>query len=164
MDILQHPHAVLRQIAENITDFDDDLLQLCQTMTHAMQQGVGGVGIAAPQLGVSKRLIVVDCSLGKHPCKNHGCLVMANPVLLEKSGKSLGREGCLSVPDWVATVPRAKKITVQYHDEAGKLQTLKSSGFEARVIQHEMDHLDGILFIDRVLSTHDLVRRMSLEP
>jgi len=160
MHILQHPHEVLRQISKKISDFDDDFLSLCDTMKRLMHEGVGGVGIAAPQLGVSKRVVVVDCSLGKHPCKNHRCLIMANPLIVTQSGKALGREGCLSVPDWVATVPRAKKITVQYQDECGEFQVLKTSAFEARVIQHEIDHLDGVLFIDRVLSTHDLVRRM----
>ncbi|MDQ6953808.1 MAG: peptide deformylase [Mariprofundaceae bacterium] len=160
MKVLQHPHAVLRKIAEEVHDFNDVLLALCESMRHLMQEGTGGVGIAAPQLGVSKRVVVVDCSLGKHPCKNHGCLTMVNPLILEQSGKLLGREGCLSVPDWVATVPRSKKITVQYQNECGEPQVLKTSAFEARVIQHEVDHLDGVLFIDRVLSTHDLVRRM----
>ncbi|MDQ6991222.1 MAG: peptide deformylase [Mariprofundaceae bacterium] len=160
MRILQHPHPVLRHIAEEVHHFDDDFLTLSETMQRLMHEGAGGVGIAAPQLGISKRVIVVDCSLGKHPCKNHGCLVMANPVIVSQSGKSLGREGCLSVPDWVATVPRAKKITVQYQDDDGQSQCLQSVGFEARVIQHEVDHLNGVLFIDRVLSTHDLVRRM----
>lgn len=160
MDILQHPHAVLRQVAEAVTDFDDDLLNLCDTMKRVMHEGMGGVGIAAPQLGVSKRVLAVDCSLGKHPCKHHGSLIMVNPVVLSQSGKVLGREGCLSVPDWVATVPRAKKITVHYQTETGVWHDLKTSAFEARVIQHEIDHLDGVLFIDRVLSTHDLVRRM----
>jgi len=160
MKIFQHPDAVLRQVAERVTHFDADFQRLCKNMQHLMMEGPGGVGIAAPQLGVSKRVIMVDCSLGKHPCKNHGRLIMVNPVIIEKSGKTLGREGCLSVPDWVATVPRSKKITVQYQDAKGKIQTLQTTAFEARVMQHEMDHLDGILFIDRVQSTHDLVRRM----
>jgi len=160
MTILQHPHAVLRQVAKEVDNFGEDFQNLCQTMKQLMIEGPGGVGIAAPQLGISQRVVIVDCSLGQHPCKNHGRLVMVNPVILEQSGKVLGREGCLSVPDWVATVPRSKKISVQYQNEKGELQTLKTSAFEARVIQHEMDHLDGILFIDRVQSTHDLVRRM----
>jgi len=160
MTILQHPHVVLRQVAKEVDNFGEDFQNLCQTMKQLMIEGPGGVGIAAPQLGISQRVVIVDCSLGQHPCKNHGRLVMVNPVILEQSGKVLGREGCLSVPDWVATVPRSKKISVQYQNEKGELQTLKTSAFEARVIQHEMDHLDGILFIDRVQSTHDLVRRM----
>jgi len=159
-EILTHPHVQLRKIAQVITSFDKEFLELCEMMTTLMKAGPGGVGIAAPQLGELLRVIVVDCSLGQHPCKNHGHLVMANPVILTASGKALGREGCLSVPDWVATVPRSKKISVQYQDMSGEMHTLHASGFEARVIQHEVDHLDGILFIDRVLSTHDLVRRM----
>lgn len=74
----------------------------------------------------------------------------------------LGREGCLSVPEWVGTVPRARNITVHYQDVEGQRHEISSKAFEARVIQHEIDHLDGTLFIDRVISTKDLVRRMGI--
>jgi len=86
---------------------------------------------------------------------------MANPVIESASGKSLGREGCLSVPDWVGMVRRAAKIQLGYVDEQGVHQHIKAVGFEARVIQHELDHLNGILFIDKVMSSRDLMRRMN---
>ncbi|MDX8404266.1 MAG: peptide deformylase [Mariprofundaceae bacterium] len=123
----------------------------------------GGVGIAAPQIGELQRIVIIDCTRAMRPCKNHGLLYMVNPEVIEKSGSVLGREGCLSVPDWVGVVPRAKKIQVRYQDLEGAVQVIESKGFEARVVQHEIDHLDGILFIDRVVSTKDLVRRLQAE-
>lgn len=161
MSILTMPDERLRQTSLVLDDVTDDVRELINRLTQSMEHGPGGVGIAAPQLGELVRLVIVDCSLAAHPCKNHGRLVMLNPEIIEKSGKVMGREGCLSVPSWVATVPRARKITVSYLDENGAAQELTTSNFEARVIQHEIDHLDGILFIDRVVSARDIVRRMA---
>ncbi|MDQ6968150.1 MAG: peptide deformylase [Mariprofundaceae bacterium] len=159
--VLTLPDARLRQKSKPVEVFDARLRTLIEDMQLSMQQGPGGVGLAAPQLGVLLRIAVVDCSLGLHPCKNNGRLLMVNPEIIYQSGKVLGREGCLSVPEWVATVSRSKKVTVRYQDLSGACQEVAATGFEARVIQHELDHLDGVLFIDRVLSVHDLVRRMS---
>jgi len=159
--ILTLPDARLRRVAEPVEIFDVQLEARFAQLDAAMRAGPGGVGIAAPQLGINRRMIVVDASLGRHPSRNHGLLCMANPVVVEFSeGRVLGREGCLSVPDWVGTVQRSKKVRVQFQDVAGVEQEIEASGFEARVIQHEIDHLDGILFIDRVVSTQELVRRM----
>jgi len=158
--IITLPDERLRLKAPLVEVFDVKLRHLLDKMGVLMEQGPGGVGIAAPQLGELVRAIVVDCSLARHSCKNHGRLLMLNPKIISQSGNVLGREGCLSIPEWVGTVSRAKKITLAYQDAWGQPQQLHSSGFEARVIQHELDHLDGVLFIDRVLSTHDLVRRM----
>lgn len=127
-----------------------------------MRDGPGGVGIAAPQIGENSRLVVIDCRASLRPCKNHGLLYMANPKIESTSGETLGREGCLSVPDWVGMVPRAAEICLSYDDIQGIQQRITASGFEARVIQHEIDHLDGILFIDRVVSTKGLIRRLSV--
>jgi len=126
-----------------------------------MRAGPGGVGIAAPQIGEHIRLVVVDCRQSQRPCSHHGLLYMVNPYIEYSAGEALGREGCLSVPDWVGTVPRSKIIRVSYEDTYGESHTIECTGFEARVIQHEIDHLDGILFIDRVLSTKGLIRRLS---
>jgi len=125
-----------------------------------MRAGPGGVGIAAPQVGDNRRMIVIDCSQSLRPCKHHGVLYMANPRIESASGERLGREGCLSVPDWVGMVPRAAEVCVAYDDVSGQGQKITSIGFEARVIQHEIDHLDGVLFIDRVVSSKGLIRRM----
>ena len=159
--ILTLPDERLRRTAEAVTQFDSEIQQTFAQLDAAMRAGPGGVGIAAPQLGINSRMVVMDCSLARHPCRNHGLLYMANPRILDSSEeKVLGREGCLSVPDWVGTVRRAKTVRVYYQDSHGVDCEIDASGFEARVIQHEIDHLDGILFIDRVVSTQELVRRM----
>jgi len=159
--ILTLPDERLRQMAEAVTQFDSEIQQQFSGLDAAMRAGPGGVGIAAPQLGVNWRMVVVDCSLARHSCRNHGLLYMANPrILVSSEEKVLGREGCLSVPDWVGTVRRAKTVRVYYQDSDGVDCEIDASGFEARVIQHEIDHLDGVLFIDRVVSTQELVRRM----
>jgi len=159
--ILKLPDERLRRVAEPVDILDAALEQSFAVLDAAMRAGPGGVGIAAPQLGINRRMVVVDASLGRHPSRNHGLLCMANPVVVEASGAvALGREGCLSVPDWVGMVQRPKTIRVRFQDAAGVRHEIESSGFEARVIQHEIDHLDGILFIDRVVSTKELVRRM----
>lgn len=126
-----------------------------------MRAGSGGVGIAAPQVGDNRRIIIVDCSNSLRPCKNHALLCMVNPVIESSHGEKLGREGCLSVPDWVGMVPRAAEAAIHFDDIFGKEQQITASGFEARVIQHEIDHLNGILFIDRVISGKGLMRRMA---
>jgi len=160
--ILTLPDERLRRMAEPVTQFDSELQQAFAQLDKEMRAGPGGVGIAAPQLGINNRMVVVDCTLARHPCRNHGLLYMANPrILVSSEEKVLGREGCLSVPEWVGTVRRAKTVRVYYQDSTGLDCEIDASGFEARVIQHEIDHLDGILFIDRVVSTKELVRRMS---
>jgi len=159
-ELLTLPDERLRQISQPVLQFDDDLKRFVAVLEQAMLAGEGGVGIAAPQLGVLQRVVIVDCSLGRHKNKNHGRLVMVNPEIIAQDGEVLGREGCLSVPEWVGVVPRARRITVRYQDIQGAFQELNAKAFEARVIQHEIDHLDGILFIDKVVSTNDLVRRM----
>ncbi|MDX8395641.1 MAG: peptide deformylase [Mariprofundaceae bacterium] len=158
--ILKQPDARLREKSENVALFDADLEALVKELHALMLAGPGGVGIAAPQIGELKRVIVVDCSLAQHRCKHHDLLVMVNPSIQEGSGRVLGREGCLSVPDWVGVVPRAKRIVVNYQDVKGEVHSLEAKAFEARVIQHEIDHLDGVLFTDRIVSTKDMVRRM----
>ncbi|MDQ6986581.1 MAG: peptide deformylase [Mariprofundaceae bacterium] len=160
--ILTLPDVRLRQVAASVEVFDSAFQDVFQMLDRAMRSGPGGVGIAAPQLAIARRMLVVDCTLARHACRNHGLLYMANPEIIESSQeKKLGREGCLSVPEWVGTVSRARSIRVRYQDALGTWQELTSSGFEARVIQHEIDHLDGVLFIDQVVSTADLLRRLA---
>jgi peptide deformylase len=162
LHILTLPDARLRRVAEAVDSFGEDVLRMFTQLETAMRAGPGGVGIAAPQLGINRRMLTVDCSLARHPCRNHGLLQMANPVIAWRAGeKVLGREGCLSVPEWVGMVRRAKSVRVRFQDVSGVSCEIEATGFEARVIQHEIDHLDGVLFIDRVVSIQDLVRRMS---
>jgi len=155
------PDARLRQVSQAVSLFDQKLVEQFVDMESSMRSGPGGVGIAAPQLGDNRRMVIVDCTVARHPCRNHGLLYLVNPEIIEHSDdKVLGREGCLSVPDWVGMVSRARMIHLKHQDMQGETHEIEASDFEARVIQHEVDHLDGILFIDRVVSTHDLVRRM----
>ncbi len=160
LELLTLPDERLRQRSERITEFNDELKQFAAELEEAMLAGPGGVGIAAPQVGRFQRLVIVDCSLGLHSCKNHGRLFMVNPEVVEHEGEVLGREGCLSVPEWVGVVPRARRISVRYQDLDGEQHEITTKAFEARVIQHEIDHLEGVLFVDRIVSTKDLVRRM----
>jgi len=159
--IITHPDARLRLQSVAVTCFDQQLAEQCNQLEQTMRAGPGGVGIAAPQVGDNRRIIIIDCSNSLRPCKNHGLLYMINPAIESSAGERLGREGCLSVPDWVGMVPRAAEATVRFEDVFGTAQQITASGFEARVIQHEIDHLDGILFIDRVISGKDLIRRMA---
>ncbi|MDQ6989706.1 MAG: peptide deformylase [Mariprofundaceae bacterium] len=161
-ELLIVPDARLRQKSLPVTQFDAKLNDFVQHLEAAMLDGMGGVGIAAPQLGLLQRIVMVDCSLGRHKNKNHGRLLMINPEIVTYDGEALGREGCLSVPEWVGTVPRARRITVRYQDLQGQFHEVVSKAFEARVMQHEIDHLDGILFIDRIISTKDMLRRMDI--
>jgi peptide deformylase len=108
-----------------------------------------GVGLAAPQIGVSQRILVVDLSVGKVPSDQ---IVLMNPAFVERAGMQLEEEGCLSVPGFHATVPRPATVTVRGLDREGRERTVEAEGFLARAIQHEMDHLNGILFVDRLRS------------
>lgn len=138
-----------------VSAFIDDLLE-------TMRAGPGSVGIAAPQVGVSMRIVIVDVSSHRRGSKeqNNGLLVLVNPEILARGGRQLVREGCMSVPDYTANVERAQWVLVDAMDRNGKQVIVESIGFEAVAIQHEMDHLDGILFLDRVASVKtDIFRR-----
>ena len=118
------------------------------------------MGLAAPQIGVSKRAFALDVS--GHPKTKvcHGPVVMFDPVVVETAGRKVGREGCMSVPDLTADVPRATEIVVQGRTPEGSQMIVVTSGFEARAFQHEIDHLDGVLILDRVASlATDVFRR-----
>ena len=108
--------------------------------------GPAAVGIAAPQVGHSQRIVIVDCSQTRKPVPNHGYLVLVNPEITEWDGFELGREGCLSVPDYTGNVIRAERIKVKARDPEGNPLAFEMEGFEARALQHEVDHLDGISY------------------
>jgi peptide deformylase len=128
-------------------------------MEQTMRAGPGGVGIAAPQVARFERIVIVDVS-SKPKINHHGRLVLVNPEILAREGMVKGREGCMSVPDYTGNIIRAEKIQLQARDENGNEQEYEMQGFEARAVQHEIDHLDGILFLDRLVSRrHDLFRR-----
>lgn len=160
--IRRFPDPVLREKSERIKKLDNNLLELINKVKDLMYVNKGCVGIAAPQAGFLKRLVVVDVSKHKKAIENHGLLIMINPEIIEADGIIINREGCLSVPDFTGNVRRPENIKVKYIDIEGDERTIKTFGFEAVVIQHEIDHLDGILFIDRIKnSKRDLFDRKS---
>ena len=160
MDILTYPDERLKTIAQPVAEIDDSILQFIRELEATRQAGPGAVGIAAPQVAMDKRIVIVDVSNTRKPCENHGHMVMINPEITEWEGMVMGREGCLSVPDFTGNVIRAERIGLHYLDETGQQHEIESSGFEARAIQHELDHLDGLLFLDRLVSRRtDLFKR-----
>ena len=160
MDILLYPDNRLKQISEEVGSLDENIIEFIQQLENTRQAGPGAVGIAAPQVAVAKRIVIVDVSNMPKPCDNHGHMIMINPEITEWEGMAMGREGCLSVPDFTGNVIRAEKIACSYTDERGVCHEIESTGFEARAIQHDMDHLDGMLFLDRLVSRRtDLFKR-----
>ena len=161
--ILLYPDPILKQIAEPVAEVDESIVSVIQDLVDTMVDSGHSVGVAAPQIGVLRRVLVVDVSkskLGKD--NNHGLLEMINPEIIEKSGSKIMREGCMSVPDYTGNVTRAEHIVVEFTDRRGQLRVIEANGFEAVAIQHELDHLDGLLFLDRVSSLKtDLYRRKS---
>ena len=151
--ILIYPHPLLKSVCRPVGAVDREIAGLVCDLIDTMRAGPGSVGVAAPQIGVSLSACVVDVSNSRNgKDNNHGLLIMLNPEIIVSSGSSVMREGCMSVPDYTGDVERATNITVRYLDLSGVSQNLEASGFEAVAIQHEMDHLDGILFLDRIVS------------
>ena len=147
--IYQYPAPVLRQETEKITEFDENLQQLVEDMAETMYDAPG-IGLAAPQIGETLKLIVVDTSEDRENAQEYMALV--NPEIIEHEGTQLDEEGCLSVPELTAKVKRHEKITVAYQDLEGKPQQLTTQDRFAVVLQHEIDHINGILFIDHLSS------------
>ena len=144
--ILRYGERPLHVAAEPVTRFDDDLQRLVDDMIQTMY-GAPGIGLAATQVGVPLRLFVVDLSVGRNPAD---LIVMVNPEFVEREGTQLEEEGCLSVPGFNATVLRPARAVVKGLDRNGNLQTLEGRGLLARAFQHEVDHLDGRVFVDRL--------------
>lgn len=150
--ILKYPHPLLKKMAHRVELPDDAIKGLIEDLLDTMKAGPGSVGVAAPQIGASLRVCVIDVSGSRHgKDNNHGLLCMVNPEITARSGNAIMREGCMSVPDYTGDVERATEVTVTFIDAiTGEPVEISASGFEAVAIQHEMDHLDGILFLDRV--------------
>jgi peptide deformylase len=160
LDILVYPDERLKQVSEPVEVFDEDFRRFVADLEETRLQAPGCVGIAAPQVGRFQRVVIVDLSVMRKPQPNHGHMVLVNPEIIDYEGFIKGREGCLSVPDYTGNVMRAENITLQAHDPDGELQQFDFEGFEARAVQHEIDHLDGLLFLDRLVSRrNDLFRR-----
>jgi peptide deformylase len=160
LDILTLPDERLKQESVPVTDFDDALRAFIADLEDTRLNGPSAVGIAAPQVGRFQRIVIIDCSITRKPVPNHGRLVLVNPEIAEWEGHEVGREGCLSIPDYTGNVVRASRIKLTAQDAMGDALLFDMEGFEARAVQHEIDHLDGLLFIDRVVSRRtDLFRR-----
>lgn len=158
--ILLYPDPVLKQVSAEVTSFKEELEAVLRDLEDTLDDAPYCVGIAAPQIGCLQRIVLVDASRSRKPIPNKGRLFLINPRIESSEGSVLGREGCLSLPHLTANVNRAEKIVVKYTDRNGNEQSVDSSDYEARVIQHEMDHLDGLLFLDRVTSLKtDVFRR-----
>ncbi len=160
LDILTLPDDALKQVSEPVTDFDDALRAFIADLEETRVNGPAAVGIAAPQVGCFKRVVIIDCSTTRKPVPNHGYMVLVNPEITHWEGYEMGREGCLSVPDYTGNVIRATRIHLVAKDPYGEPQEFDMEGYEARAAQHEIDHLDGMLFVDRVVSRRtDLFKR-----
>ena len=158
-----YPDPILKQVAEPVEEIDESVVEVVQDLVDTMLDAGHSVGVAAPQIGVLQRVMVVDVSNSKLGRDNkHGLLEMVNPEIIERSGSKMMREGCMSVPDYTGNVTRAEHIVIEFTNRNDQLRVIEASGFEAVAIQHELDHLDGLLFLDRVSSLKtDLYRRKS---
>jgi len=154
--IVKYPEPVLQRPAAEVTEFDDQLRALVEDMFDSMY-AAQGIGLAAPQIGVPKRVTVLDLSFQKNPEEK---LVLINPEITYKHGKQYGEEGCLSLPDIHEKVSRAAVVKVRAQTLEGEWRTYDGEELLARAFQHEIDHLDGILFIFRVSALkRDLIQR-----
>ena len=164
LDVLTYPNPILKKVAEPVTRFDEKLEQLCKNMLYTMYS-VPGIGLAAPQVGVSQRIFVMDVDHEKERVENTStesrpheayqyshlnAHIFINPVIVNKQGSTTYREGCLSVPGIYEDVNRSESITVHYQCLKGQRHTLNAEGLLAICTQHENDHLDGIVFLERL--------------
>ncbi|MCY8103832.1 peptide deformylase [Bacillus mojavensis] len=141
--VVTHPAEVLETPAETVTVFDKKLKKLLDDMYDTMLE-MDGVGLAAPQIGILKRAAVVDIG------EESGRIDLVNPEILEQSGEQTGVEGCLSFPGIYGEVTRADYVKVRAYNRQGKPFIFEARGFFARAVQHEMDHLDGVLFTSKI--------------
>ena len=147
LQVHEFPDPILQQHAMPVTVFDDKLRQLAADMLETMYEE-RGIGLAANQVAVLKQIVVVDVMAGDEDHGQREPQVLVNPKIVAASGETAIEEGCLSVPEFRAEVPRAEKIKVEYQDLEGQPQTLEADGLLSICLQHEFDHLRGRLFID----------------
>ncbi|WP_115990876.1 peptide deformylase [Cohnella lupini] len=146
--IVKHPDAVLRERAQEVTKFNSNLHKLLDDMADTMYDA-DGVGLAAPQVGILKRVIVVDVG------DEHELIELVNPEIVLAEGEQLGPEGCLSIPGLQGDVKRSNRIVIRGQDRNGKPIQYESTEFLSRAFQHEVDHLNGVLFIDTAESVYE---------
>lgn len=144
LNVVKYGDPILTKLAEEVTEFDENLRKLVDDMFETMY-GAPGVGLAAPQVGVLKRLFVMDCSTGKDKKQK---VVLINPVIETEEGEQTGDEGCLSFPGMFLEIKRPQRVVVRARDTDGSEMTLDVMDLQARCVSHETDHLDGELFIN----------------
>jgi peptide deformylase len=156
--ILRFGEAILGESARPVGDITQDIESLIDDMIETMY-AAPGIGLAAPQVGAALRIFVLDLSLGRDPEALH---VMINPEFVERDGMQLEEEGCLSLPGFTATVARPQRVVVKGLNRQGNEYQLEGTGLLARALQHEMDHLNGCLFVDRLrgISKELIVRKI----
>ncbi|HKR28542.1 MAG TPA: peptide deformylase [Acidobacteriaceae bacterium] len=155
-DIVKYPDPILQRPTEKITEFNEELRTLAEDMFESMYRAQG-IGLAAPQIGLSKRITVIDLSNKENPDDK---IVLVNPEIIHKEGKQVAEEGCLSLPDVREKVSRAAKVKVRAQNLQGEWFELEGTELLARAFQHEIDHLDGILFLWRLSALkRDLILR-----
>lgn len=146
LEIRKYPDEILKNKASEIKDIDSNVQKLIDDMIETMYKS-NGIGLAAPQVGVLKRLIIVNIS---PPEEKKSLIVMINPQIVSTEGEVLSEEGCLSLPGFITRLKRREKVFVKGIDRKGKEIQMETNGLLSRVIQHEIDHLEGILLIDRI--------------
>jgi len=149
LNIYTFPHPVLRKKALQVTDFDQSIDDTAQSMLETMYVS-SGIGLAAIQVGILKQIIVIDLKSGEEDINLREPHIFVNPKILKKYGSTVSEEGCLSVIDFRGDVDRAEKIWVEYQDVKGNLHQMEADEMMSICLQHEIDHLNGILFIDHL--------------
>ena len=149
-DVLRYPDARLTAVAASPAAAD--VARFAQDLVDTMRSFPRCVGVAAPQLGEPVRMFAVDCTGHPKVPQAHGLLVLVDPVVVHAEGDARGREGCLSIPDLTGDVHRPTAVVIEARDRAGAPLRIEAAGYEARVLLHELDHLDGILFLDRAVA------------
>ena len=148
-EIRKFPDPVLRRKTDRVTNINGTIERLIDDMVETMH-AAPGVGLAANQVGVSLQVAVIDLSTREEKEKRHPLLVIINPEILSMQGSVVEEEGCLSIPDYAEKVKRAAKVKVRAQDRTGNVFELEAEGLLAKALQHEIDHLNGLLFIDRL--------------
>lgn len=157
--ICKYPDPVLRQKTESVKSIDSSIQQLIDDMVDTMH-AAPGVGLAANQVGVPLRIAVIDLSSQEGKKRRHELIVLINPEMIAEAGSIIEEEGCLSIPEFTEKVKRASKVRVRAQGRDGKPFEIEAEGLLAKALQHEMDHLNGLLFIDRLSSLKkDIFRR-----
>jgi peptide deformylase len=157
--VVTYPHPALKRVADPVGWISDGLRALAQDLVDTMRHGPATVGLAAPQVGQSVRAFVLDVSGHPRAGSSHGLVILFDPHVIDAADAEVRREGCLSVPHLTANVRRALRVSVGGLDQEGRRRAYHMEGFEARAVLHEIDHLDGLLILDRVAAASELFPR-----